>query len=232
MEYDGVEDDYTRGIFVDHFFTPDQFKNYIENRPAGDGVFSRIQYSEIKYSQTHHEIQLEARAIWKPTNQAVRLLKKYIINSTGMYVQYIIKNESNKKLSAIFTVESNFANTNFDPENIIYNNIELVDNNEKVEINGQNGTASLIKAKKLKNVTAARITDTQSGVSFVFEPNENCGFSYNPIIFKRPCSKCQKLSLVDLTSVASFFWEIDIEPGMETEKNLNFTIISTKKSKK
>ena len=90
---------------------------------------------------------------------------------------------------------------------------------------------SLIKAKKLKNVTAARITDTQSGVSFVFEPNENCGFSYNPIIFKRPCSKCQKLSLVDLTSVASFFWEIDIEPGMETEKNLNFTIISTKKSK-
>ena len=231
LEYDGVEDDYTRGIFVDHFFTPDQFKNYIENRPAGDGVFSRIQYSEVKYSQTHHEIQLEARAIWKPTNQAVRLLKKYIINSTGMYVQYIIKNESNKKLSAIFTVESNFANTNFDPENIIYNNIELVDNNEKVEINGQNGTASLIKAKKLKNVTAVRITDTQSGVSFVFEPNENCGFSYNPIIFKRPCSKCQKLSLVDLTSVASFFWEIDIEPGMETEKNLNFTIISTKKSK-
>jgi len=232
LDYDGVADDYKRGIFIDHFFTPEQFKKYINNEPAGDGVFSRIQYSEVKFSQTHREIQLEAKALWKPTNQAIRLLKKYIINSTGMYVQYIIKNESNTKLSAKFAVESNFANTNFDPEKIVFNNIELVDNGERVELDSNYGTASLIKAKKLKNVTAARITDTQNGVSFVFEPNENCGFSYNPIIFKRPYKKPQNLYPVDLTTVATLFWDIEIEPGMETEKNLNFTIISTKKSKK
>ena len=232
LDYDGVADDYKRGIFIDHFFTPEQFKKYINNEPAGDGVFSRIQYSEVKFSQTHREIQLEAKAVWKPTNQAIRLLKKYIINSTGMYVQYIIKNESNTKLSAKFAVESNFANTNFDPEKIVFNNIELVDNGERVELDSNYGTASLIKAKKLKNITAARITDTQNGVSFVFEPNENCGFSYNPIIFKRPYKKPQNLYPVDLTTVATLFWDIEIEPGMETEKNLNFTIISTKKSKK
>lgn len=232
LDYDGVADDYKRGIFIDHFFTPEQFKKYINNEPAGDGVFSRIQYSEVKFSQPHREIQLEAKAVWKPTNQAIRLLKKYIINSTGMYVQYIIKNESNTKLSAKFAVESNFANTNFDPEKIVFNNIELVDNGERVELDSNYGTASLIKAKKLKNITAARITDTQNGVSFVFEPNENCGFSYNPIIFKRPYKKPQNLYPVDLTTVATLFWDIEIEPGMETEKNLNFTIISTKKCKK
>ncbi len=233
LEYDGVNDDYKRGIFIDHFFTKDQFSKYINNEPAGDGVFSKIQYSEIKYSQNHHEIQLNARAVLKATNQQVFLKKKYIINSTGMYVQYIIKNESDKKLSAVFAVESNFANTSFNADDIIYDSVELVDNGEKILLDGSEGTASLLeKDGKLKNVTAARISDTQSGIAFVFEPNETCGYSYNPIIFKRPFSHTANVLPVDLTSVSTLFWEIEIEAGMETEKNINFTIIPIKKSKK
>lgn len=231
-EYDGVSDDYKRGFFVDHLFTQDQFNIYIHNEPAGDGIFSRIQYSQIKFSQNHHEIQMEAYAIWKPTNQQIHIIKKYIVNSNGMYVQYIIKNESSKPLNAYFAVESNIANTNFNPENIIYHNIELIDNGEKIELDGTEGTAKLLKSKKLQQITTARISDTQSGIAFVFEPNENCGYSYNPIIFKRPNNKQDNIVPVDLTSVSTLFWHIEIEAGMETEKNINFTTIPIKKIKK
>lgn len=231
-EYDGVDDNYQRGIFIDHFFTEEQLAKYIENEPAGDGVFSRIQFTVLKYSQAHHEIVLFARAIWKPTGQKIYLRKKYIINSTGMYVQYVIRNESNKRLSAKFAVESNFANTNFNPENILYNSIELADNGERVELDTTKGTGNLIKEGKLDKITAARITDTENGLSFVFEPNEGCSYCYNPIIYKRPDSSASNIVPVDLTTVSTLIWDIDIEPGMETEKNINFTIIPTRKTKK
>lgn len=231
-EYDGFADNYQRGIFIDHFFTEDQLHKYISNEPAGDGVFSRIQFSELKYSQSHHEIILYARAIWKPTGQQIYLRKKYIINSTGMYVQYVIRNESNKKLSAKFAVESNFANTNFNPDNIVYNNIELADGDEKIELDTTKGTSDLLNESKLTKISAARITDSEHGISFVFEPNETCSYCYNPIIYKRPDSSASTIVPVDLTTVSTLIWDIDIEPGMETEKNINFTIIPIKRVKK
>lgn len=231
LEYDGVQDDYERGLFVDHFFSDDQFEKYIKNEPAGDGVFSRIQYEEIKYSQSHHEIQLGAKAIWKPGNQKIYIRKKYIINSDGMYVQYIIKNESEKNLHAKFAVEMNIANTDFDEENITYNSIELVDNGEKF-CPENNNTYEFLKNNKLKNVAVARISDTDSGTSFVFEPNENCGFCYNPIIFKRQNVSDGEIVPADLTNVSTLFWDINLEPKMETEKSINFTIIPYKKKRK
>lgn len=232
LEYDGVTDDYERGIFIDHFFTEEQFNKYIQNQPAGDGVFSKIQYSELKYSQAHHEISLYAHALWKPTNQKVYLRKKYIINSTGMYVQYIIRNESNKRLTAKFAVESNFANTNFDAENTVYHTIDVVDAGNKIEIDPTKGVAEQIQQGELQKITAARIYDTESSISFVFEPNENCGFCYNPIFYKRPDTTASNIVTVDVTTVSTLFWDIDIEPGMETEKNINLTIIPVRKIKK
>ena len=149
-----------------------------------------------------------------------------------MYVQYVIRNESNKKLTAKFAVESNFANTNFNPENIIYNSIELADNDERIELDTTKSSEDLVKSSKIDKITAARITDTENGLSFVFEPNEGCSFCYNPIIFKRPRSTAGSIEAVDLTTVSTLIWDIEIEPGMETEKNINFTIIPTKRTKK
>lgn len=232
LEYDGTQDDYERGFFIDHLFTPEQFEKYIKNEPAGDGVFSRIQYEEIKYSQAHHEIQLRAKAIWKPENQKICIIKKYIINSDGMYVQYIIKNESEKKLSAKFAVEINIANTNFDAENIIYNNIEIVDNGEKICFDTGKKSYDLLQNGKLNNVAVARISDTENGISFVFEPNENCGFCCNPIIFKRKNVSELEIVPADLTNVHTLFWNINLEPKMETEKSINFTVIPFKTKKK
>ncbi len=230
--YDSYNDDYERGFFIDHLFTMDQFKKYEIGEPAGDGVFSRIQYSETKYSQTHREVTLCAKVIWKPTGQQIYLRKKYIINSTGMYVQYIIKNESNKILNAKFVVESNIANVFFRKNNKSDFNIETVDNGSIIIVDPSKSTSEINKSGKLNNIQIVRISDSLNGISFVFEPNEKCGFCMNPIIFRRPSISSNEIQPVNMTYASSLFWNINIEPGRETEKSINFTIIPVKKIKK
>ncbi len=228
---DEFNDDYERGIFIDHLFTTEQFKNYSGGEPAGDGVFSRIQYSELKYSQSHKEIQLSARAVWKPTGQAVYLKKKYVINSTGMYVQYIIKNESDKNLGAKFAVESNIANIFFRNDDKTGFSIETVDNGEIFNINPKKSTKEINNGNKLKNIQLVRMSDQTNGISFVFEPNEKCGYCMNPIIFKRKGLEGDSAKPVSMTYESTLYWDINIGPGMETEKSINFTIIPVKKIK-
>lgn len=229
--FDGFDDDYERGIFIDHLFTSEQFKNYSGGEPAGDGVFSRIQYSELKYSQSHKELQLCARAVWKPTGQTVYLRKKYVINSTGMYVQYIIKNESDKTLGAKFAVESNISNIFFKNDDKNGFNIETVDNGEIFVINPKKSTKEINAGSKLKNIQLVRMSDNANGISFVFEPNEKCGYCMNPIIFNRQNMKGDEAKPVSMTYESTLYWDINIGPGMETEKSINFTIIPVKKIK-
>ena len=228
---DGFNDDYERGLFIDHLFTSEQFKNYSGGEPAGDGVFSRIQYSELKYSQSHKEIQLCARAVWKPTGQAIYLRKKYVINSTGMYVQYIIKNESDKTLGAKFAVESNLANIFFRNDDKTGFDIETVDNGEIFVINPKKSTQELNAGSRLKNIQLVRMSDKTNGISFVFEPNEKCGYCMNPIIFNRQNIYDSEAKPVSMTYESTLYWDINIGPGMETEKSINFTIIPVKKIK-
>ena len=232
FEFDGYDDNYERGFFIDHLFTEGQLDLYIRGETAGDGVFSRIQYSQLKYISKHHEIQLCARAVWKPTGQTVYLRKKYVINSTGMYVQYIIKNESDKPLHAKFAVESNITDIPFISCGKPGINIETLDNGDVYNFDYTKSTESLNKKGKLNNVQVVRVSDQPNGVSFVFEPNEKCSYCYNPIKNNRPGFDGNKISPVNITYASSLFWDINIEPGRETEKSINFTIIPVKKIKK
>ena len=72
----------------------------------------------------------------------------------------------------------------------------------------------------------------RSGISFVFEPNEKCYYCFKPIKFNRPGFNLEKIEPVSLTYASSLYWDINIEPGRETEKSINFTIIPVKKIKK
>ncbi len=232
FDFDGYEDEYDRGLFIDHLFTSSQLDLYVKGEPAGDGVFSRIQYSQLKYSQQHHEVQLCARATWKPTGQTVYLRKKYIINSTGMYVQYIIKNESDKPLNAKFAVESNISDFSFLINKKSGFNIEAVDNGNVLSINTDNSTQDLFIKGELDNIQIVRLSDKQNGISFVFEPNEKSSYCFSPIKYNRPGIDDDKLHPVNLTYESTLIWDINIEPGRETEKSINFTIIPVKKIKK
>ena len=232
FEYDGAEDGYRRGIFVDHLFGNDQFERYLNGEAAGDGVFSRIYYKELKFSANHKELQLIAEAEYKPTHQKVSLRKKYIFNSNGLTVQYILKNESEGRLQLKFAVESNFADVSFEKSEINYFNIEVADKDQAQNLDPKKTTQVLNHKNKLTNVQAIRLTDTSKGVAFSFEPNENCGFFYMPVIFRRPDFYANKLTVSSAMFVSSLFWDIDIESGKETEKTINFTINSVKKEKK
>ena len=232
FEFDGHDDNYERGFFIDHLFTENQLELYIRGEPAGDGVFSRIQYSQLKYISKHHEVQLCARAVWKPTGQTIYLRKKYVINSTGMYVQYIIRNESEKPLKAKFAVESNISDVSFTLNSKSGINIETLDNGDVFNFDFSKSTEALNKKGKLNNVQVVRVSNQPNGVSFVFEPNEKCSFCYNPIKYNRPGFDGNKIAPVAITHTASIFWDVNIEPGRETEKSINFTIIPVRKIKK
>lgn len=230
--FDGCDDNYHRGLFVDHFFTDDQFESYKNNEPAGSGIFSRIQYTPIKYSQNHKEFIMEANAVCKNSNQKVYLRKKYIVNSNGMFVQYVLRNDSNKRLKGKFAIENNFANTTYNPTNPIFYSLEILDNTDLLSIDTSENTKNISKKGKLQNVQIARLTDNTNGISFVLEPNEKSGFCYNPLIIQRLTFKERTKSPISMSHVTTFYWDVDIEPGRETEKSINFTIVPVKKNKK
>jgi len=229
-KFDKCSDDYERGLFIDHLFSAEQFKNYINGEPTTTGIFSQIQYTEIKFSHNHHELLLGAEAVFAATKQRVSLKKKYIINSNGMNVQYILKNESEKPLHAIFVSESNLAHTNFTPEDISYYNLEVVEDDKVINIDTSKTSSE--QKLDLKNVNIVRLSDVESGVSFAFEPNENCGYCYIPLLFNRPEFDEKHVCPSSMTFVSSQYWEVNLEPHMETEKNINFSIASIKKERR
>ncbi|MBR5645619.1 MAG: DUF1926 domain-containing protein [Treponema sp.] len=230
LEFDGCNDDYERGLFIDHILSDEQYQNYINGEPSGNGVFSKIKYSEIKFSQSHREITLCAEAVYGTLKQKIYLRKKYIINSDGMNIQYILRNESERKLKIKFGVESNFSHTCFEQENLTYYDLEVADNQDIINIDTKKSVRQLLNKGKLQNVQAIRLTDEQSGVSFGLEPNENAQFFYMPLTIKRPVSKSiYELKNCHMSFVNTFFWDVELEPGMETEKTLNFTITNVKK---
>lgn len=226
--WDGKTDLYKRGLFVDFLFSDDQFGEYIQGNVPGDGVFSQIYYKELKFAPNRHEIHLCASAIFNPTKQEVLLKKKYIINSEGMNVQYILKNNSSKVLKAKFAVESNFNNVNYVNSKSYDFTIDVLNSGEKQNIDTSVSTLKLNKKNKLNKVDLVRINDVDNEVSFTFEANELCSYFYSPVIFKRPSLK-NVLKDAAKTAVSSLIWDIEIEPGKETEKNINFTISSSKK---
>ncbi|MCI5607085.1 MAG: DUF1926 domain-containing protein [Spirochaetia bacterium] len=232
LEFDDCDDNYERGLFVDHIFTEEQYINYCKKLPSGHGVFSQIQYSENKFSQKHNEIQLSASALFMPTKQKISLRKKYIITSNGMIVQYILKNESNTKFEAKFVSESNLAHTNYNNLDTVYYNLEAIENDNKVYIDSQKAIFEQKNTNYLENIDIVRITDGSSGISFAFEPNEKCNYSYYPLTFKRPLIDTDELENVHMTFVSSLCWNISLEPGMETEKTISFSITSVKKEKR
>ncbi len=217
---------YKRGLFVDHIFTESQFENYKGGIPAGDGIFSRVQYNQIKFSQSHHELQLGANAVFGPAKQKLYLRKKFLINSTGMIIQYILRNESEKPLDAIFAVESNIAHTKYKAEELTYYNLETATDDQKSVIDTSKTLLEQNNNQYLSDIDSIRLSDTEGCISFTFEPNEKSHYIYYPLVTDFNNSP------VHLSFVSTMFWNVSVEPGKEIEKTINFTITNLKKERK
>lgn len=209
------ENNYFRGLFTDHIFTPARFENYKNKIADTDGIFSKIQYNEIKFSPSHRELLLSAEAVCFSSRQKVSLRKKFIINSSGFVVQYILKNLSDKPLDAVFAVESNFGCQALGTKEELSYSVDVAGETERFEVNPDENT------KRQWMVNAVQVTDRMNDVSFVFELNELGSYT------------CYNLEDGESkTLVSSQYWPVKLESGMETEKTINFTIINPQKSRR
>lgn len=230
-EFEGCDDNYERGLFVDHLFSLQEFESYLKNTPSGNGIFSQKLYKPLKFNPLHQEVNFGVSALFEK-KQAVNLRKKYIANSSGFSIQYIMKNESDQLLSAKFAVESSFAQVNFNPTNFNAFKLEIITDGQKREIDTKSSSKDLIDSGYLNDVEAFQLTDTDNGISFTFEPNEACGLSFFPIVFKRPEYLTGQPVDASMTFAASLFWDVQLEPGMEMEKYINFSFFPQHKKKK
>jgi hypothetical protein len=226
-EFDGCNDNYYRGLFIDHIFTDEDMENYLVKKPAGSGIFSQVKYEEQKFSSQHNEITLCAKAEFSEKKQMIRLRKKYIANSSGFTVQYILRNDSGEPLHANFAVESNFTQTNFTTSDFNPYRVEIAAAAKKKEIDTTNSSREITSSGRISDVSAVQITDTDNSLSFVYEPNESCGFGFAPITFRRPEYEGTKIVPSAMTFAAAMFWNVQLDPGMEMEKTVNFSILVT-----
>jgi len=222
-KFDGIEDSYERGLFVEHLFTEAEFKDYKKGLPAGNGIFSRTRFNQLNFDAGRHEVKLIGHGEFSNLKLPVSLRKKYIANSNGFMIQFILKNESPLPLKGHLVVENNFAQTDFTNSEAISYKVEVITIGERNELE------ILKKGSVTKAVSYVQITDNSNDISFVFEPNEDGDYFCQPVFFKRPASSGDRLKIAGNTLVSSLSWNVDLAPGMEMEKTINFSMIVPKK---
>ena len=227
-QFDGEKDEYERGIFVEHLFSPGEFENYKNLEGNITPVFSKVKFTEKKFVGKRNEIQLEGRGLVFSMKQPVLLRKKIIVSSAGFVVQYILKNDSPFPLKGIFVVESNFDMSRVSGEVSSFE-AEVIYNSARKNINTDKRFFSE------SGISTIKLNDSKAKLSFILEPNEIAGYLYQNITFKRPVMDEKgmlKVEYASTTAVNSFFWNVDLAAGMEMEKTINFSIIPEIKNKK
>ncbi|MBQ0002635.1 MAG: DUF1926 domain-containing protein [Treponema sp.] len=224
MPLDKCNDNYEKGIFVDHLFEPEEYNKYVKGLPCKNGVFSGNIYKEVMYNANKKEVCLETNSHFPGLDQTIRLRKKFIITSNGIMVQYILKNTSPIALKAKFVVESNFAQTDFTSDKFDSYKIDVVNNSQIEEKTPEN-------LEFMKNVDAFQLTDIVNNVTFTFEPNEIANLVSYPVTLMRQKTNSTNLEPAGRTLALSLAWDVDLSAGMEMEKTVNLTIISNKRKK-
>lgn len=222
--FEGINDNYQRGLFVDHIFEKSDMEKYIKCQNAGNGVFSEVQFNEKKFDAARHEILMEGKGEFSELRQPLSLRKKYIVSTNGFIIQYILKNESPLPVKGFFAVESNFAQTVDLEDNVNQYQIELIADGERVALDENNSF------NKNEGVSVIQISDVKDNANFVFEPNEEAGFACSQIIFNRPDSH-GNIICASKTFTSALYWTIELSGGMEIEKTINLSIVDTKKKR-
>ena len=231
QKYDGLDDNYFRGIFVDHLFEDDEAKKYCRGEPCRNGMFSAKRYKESLFSSARQEIHLEAKTKFSTLDQPILLKKNYTIKSNGITVQYILKNEGPITVQGKFAVESNFAELNLLNPNYKPYNIEVVSGETIISGSSAEPCCKKNKDGLIQRASAVQITDLNSNVSFMFTPNEEAAVTFFPVNIQRRNMDTDIVQNESKTFVAAFIWDVDLKASMEVEKTISMTINYTKKRK-
>ncbi len=231
-KFDGIDDNYFRGIFVDHIFEEDEAAKYCKGEPCRNGLFSANIYKEISFSSQKQEILLETRTRFSTLDQPISLRKKYVVKSSGIQLQYILKNEGPVAIKAKFAVETNLAELNLLGSDYKPYNIELVSSGEILSGKSDVPCHASVEGGVIQKVSALQITDTNSNVSFVFAPNEEAGVTYFPVTFRRRNMEGDIVQNESRTFVSAFLWDLDLPAGMEVEKTISLSVSYIRRQRK
>ena len=231
-KYDGLDDNYFRGIFVDHLFEDEEAKKYCKGEPCRNGMFSAKRYKETMFSSQRQEIHFEARTKFSTMDQPILLKKNYIIKANGITVQYILKNEGPIAVQGKFAVESNFAELGLLNPNYKPYSIEIASGRDILTGSSASYCRETVQGGLVSKASAVQITDSNSNVSFMFTPNEEAGATFFPVTFKRRNMDTDILQNESRTFVTALIWDVDLAAGMEVEKTITLTITQTRKRKK
>lgn len=136
-----------------------------------DGCVWKVKYTISKFLRTRHEVLFTGAGVG---DMKVSLRKKYIITSSGFVVQYIIKNNGERRLESVFDVSFRFDH--------------ITEGIRSVALHAGNN-----------DISAVQLKDKDSGVSFLIEPNEDAMLSHN----ETKDMFCEILSLSWRISLAS-----------------------------
>ena len=226
--FDGSRDLYNRGLFIEHLLDDSEFQTYLQDKKTTSQVFSQTLFEEKKLETKRFFLLLEGKGNYSSLKTPVSLRKSFTVTSSGFMVQYILKNESPLSLKGNFVSELNFTQTNFSlADSEQQYSLELIEKSGT-----KKGTVQDCCCLNKEDVSNILIKDKKNGLSFIIEPNEECSFSSDVIDFVRPTDDDQTVRKTSRTLVASLYWNVDLGPGMEMEKNINLSVISVKKNKK
>lgn len=198
-----------RKFFTDLLVDEETFTHlYQYGTMLDNAIYAQNRYKIISFTRAKHEIILKATGQFR--SQDTSLIKKYTFSESGVKVQYIIKNESDSPLEALFAVESNVALPEPDEERTL----EAI-SGDKREIACRDQMFI-----RQQNVSYFQISDKHTETTFTFEPNEDASLCLVPL----------KADDEYISTCTTFYWKLLIQPGYEVEKTLFLNIRSPGKN--
>jgi hypothetical protein len=186
------------GLFVDHFVDQGEIDGLISSGQLKTGsIFADTLYQETSVDPGRLEIQFRANGMYGPFQQPLSIRKQYNFRNEGVQVQYILKNESPLNLSGSFMIELEPSLTGVRskaPLMTVYAHDTRRD--------------SFVEDAHYDDVAWLLLSDTDSGVKFTIEPNENAALVIAPARDERSVSSARVF----------LYWKVDLGPSYETEK--------------
>ncbi|WP_428771551.1 alpha-amylase/4-alpha-glucanotransferase domain-containing protein [Treponema sp. HNW] len=211
---------YEKKMFVDHLWDTDDFQSFTSDSYTGSPVFAACEYRELGFDRMKKEIRLAVSGVWGKDRLPVTLKKNYSLSENGVICQYILKNEGQQPLKAKFGVEHNIS---------IPSNAANVLNAEAVVCDARETPCSDTAYIRQSGISFVQLGDTDSEINFIFEPNESCGFYLAPFYTSLQNEDGSFVKQYEAHTCA-FYWDVNLLPGMETEKILNMTVKAPKKN--
>lgn len=195
-----------RGLFASRLLTDEEFGRFRGGSEVSGGAFAGV-FPESSFSATRSEARFLAEGEF--LGRTVSMSKKFVANPDGFTVQVILRSSSDGPVSGFLTVESDFARTGLSQCGRGYG-VDAVLGSGSVSDGGECG--------ELSDVSLLQVTDRADGISFVFEPNENC----SAVLVRRP----------DLSLSAALCWRVELGAGKELEKTVSFAVVAPKRGRR